>query len=240
RATAVAATVATAAAVFAPAPASRHGAVVESDVPGSLTVPAVPTVPTVPSILVVPADAGRRSAVRRDCSRGLATTDPAGSTSSARGTPSGTTADSSCSGSTRGPHGASGETGQRVGSMSSSTPSRPWTVQSWIRSDSEDSDVDDVLSKLQKILKKKKNGSRRIRKKEKKEKEPVCYECRKPGHLIPDCPRIKKTGQAEKSKKQHKKFKTKAMVAAWENGETTSSESSSSESEKEQDQNLKT
>ncbi|MQM19399.1 hypothetical protein Taro_052403, partial [Colocasia esculenta] len=97
---------------------------------------------------------------------------------------------------------------------------------------SEDSDVDEVLSKLQKILKKKKNGSRRIQKKERKEKEPVCYECRKPGHLRPDCPKLKKVGQLEKSKKQHKKFKRKAMAAAWNNDEAKSSESSSSKSEK--------
>ncbi|MQM12366.1 hypothetical protein Taro_045284 [Colocasia esculenta] len=92
-----------------------------------------------------------------------------------------------------------------------------------------------TLSKLQKILKKKKNISRRIQKKERKEKDPVCYECRKPGHLRPDCPKLKKTGQPEKSKKKHKKFKRKAMAAAWENEEATSSESSSSELEKEQD-----
>ncbi|MQL68284.1 hypothetical protein Taro_000590 [Colocasia esculenta] len=79
---------------------------------------------------------------------------------------------------------------------------------------SEDNDVDDILSKLQRILKKKKNGSRRIQKKEKKEKEPVCYECRKPGHLRLDCPKLKKTGRLEKSKKKHKKFKRKAMAAA--------------------------
>ncbi|MQM08249.1 hypothetical protein Taro_041103 [Colocasia esculenta] len=95
---------------------------------------------------------------------------------------------------------------------------------------SEDSGVDEVLSKLQKILKKKKNGSRGIQKKERKEKESVCYECRKPGHLRPDYPKLKKTGQPEKSKKKHKKFKRKAMAAAWENEEATSSESSSSES----------
>ncbi|MQM01830.1 hypothetical protein Taro_034589 [Colocasia esculenta] len=100
---------------------------------------------------------------------------------------------------------------------------------------SEDSDVDEVLSKLQKILKKKKNGSRRIQKKERKEKEPVCYECKKPGQLRPDCPRLKKTGQTEKFKKYHKKFKRKAMAAAWENEKATSSDLSSSSSEKEQD-----
>ncbi|MQL86863.1 hypothetical protein Taro_019398 [Colocasia esculenta] len=81
---------------------------------------------------------------------------------------------------------------------------------------------------------KKKNGSRRIQKKERKEKEPVCYECRKPGHLRPDCLRLKKTSQTEKSKKHHKKFKRKALAAAWENEEATSSDSSSSSSEKEQ------
>ncbi|MQL86321.1 hypothetical protein Taro_018853 [Colocasia esculenta] len=100
--------------------------------------------------------------------------------------------------------------------------------------DSEDNDADEVLYKLYKILKKKKNISRRIQRKEKKEKEPVCYECRKPGHLRPDCPRLKKTSQTEKPKKQHKKFKRRGMAAAWENDEVTSSESSSSDSEKEQ------
>ncbi|MQM14752.1 hypothetical protein Taro_047687 [Colocasia esculenta] len=99
---------------------------------------------------------------------------------------------------------------------------------------SEDSDVDDVLSKLQKNLKKKKNRSRRIQKKEKKEKELVCYECRKPGHLRLDCPKLKKTGQPEKFKKKYKKFKRKAMAAAWDIEEVTTSSSSSSESEKEQ------
>ncbi|MQM15030.1 hypothetical protein Taro_047967 [Colocasia esculenta] len=85
------------------------------------------------------------------------------------------------------------------------------------------------------ILKKKKNGSRRIQKKEKKQKEPVYYECRKHGHLRPDCPKLKKTGQPEKSKKKHKKFKRKAMAAAWDNEEVSISDSSSSDSEEEQD-----
>ncbi|MQL75644.1 hypothetical protein Taro_008013 [Colocasia esculenta] len=108
------------------------------------------------------------------------------------------------------------------------------TALGFVLGGSEDSNVDEVLSKLQKILKKKKNGSRRIQRKEKKEKELVCYECIKLGHLRPDCPRLKKTGQTEKSKKQHKKFKRKVMAAAWENEEDTSSDSSSSSSEKEQ------
>ncbi|MQM15958.1 hypothetical protein Taro_048911 [Colocasia esculenta] len=71
--------------------------------------------------------------------------------------------------------------------------------------------------------------------KDSKEKELVCYECRKPGHLRPDCPRLKKTGQPKKSKKKHKKFKRNAMAAAWDNEEATTSESSSSDFEKEQD-----
>ncbi|MQL99729.1 hypothetical protein Taro_032455 [Colocasia esculenta] len=73
--------------VSAPAPASRQGEVVESVVPGSLAVPTVPTVPPVPSVPAVPADADRKSAIRTDGSRGATTTDPAGSTGSARGTP---------------------------------------------------------------------------------------------------------------------------------------------------------
>ncbi|MQL99129.1 hypothetical protein Taro_031847 [Colocasia esculenta] len=75
---------------------------------------------------------------------------------------------------------------------------------------SEDSDVDEVLSKLQKILKKKKNESRMIQRKEKKEKEPVCYECRIPEHLRPDCPRLKKTGQTESPRSSTKSSKEKS------------------------------
>ncbi|MQM01927.1 hypothetical protein Taro_034687 [Colocasia esculenta] len=66
--------------VSTPALARRHGAIVESYVPGPLAVPVVPT------------DVGKRSVVCRDGSRGAATTDPAGSTSSARGKTSGTAA----------------------------------------------------------------------------------------------------------------------------------------------------
>ncbi|MQM04787.1 hypothetical protein Taro_037594 [Colocasia esculenta] len=105
----------------------------------------------------------------------------------------------------------------------------------------EDSDVDDVMSKIHKILKKKKNGSRRIQKKDKKKKEPVCYECRKPGHLRPNCLRLKKIGQQDKSKKKqisdekHKNFKRRAMTAAWDNEEVSTSDSSSSYSKKDQD-----
>ncbi|MQL73351.1 hypothetical protein Taro_005694 [Colocasia esculenta] len=47
----------------------------------------------------------------------------------------------------------------------------------------------------------------------------------KPGHLRPDCPKLMKAGKLEKSKKQHKKFKRKAMAATWDNDEATSSES---------------
>ncbi|MQM19994.1 hypothetical protein Taro_053007, partial [Colocasia esculenta] len=70
--------------------------------------------------------------------------------------------------------------------------------------------------------------------------EPVCYQCRKSGHLRLDSLRLKKTGQQDKSKKKqisdenHKKCKRKAMAAAWDNKEVATSDSSSSDSEKEQ------
>ncbi|GAV79224.1 hypothetical protein CFOL_v3_22689, partial [Cephalotus follicularis] len=41
-------------------------------------------------------------------------------------------------------------------------------------------------------------------KSDKDEKEVICYECNKPGHIWPDCLKLKK-----------KKYKKKAMIASW-------------------------
>ena len=48
-----------------------------------------------------------------------------------------------------------------------------------------------------------------------KEQQPICYECKKPGHYRPDCPLLKKTHRRGKKKK--------AMVVTWSNNEETSS-----------------
>ncbi|MQL79697.1 hypothetical protein Taro_012144 [Colocasia esculenta] len=122
--------------------------------------------------------------------------------------------------------------------------------QSEDKASSEDSEKEEALSRrLKRILAKKKKyqSGRRYFKKNKeykkqegrdsKKTEPICYECNKPGHLRPDCLRLKKTGQPEKSKKLHKKFKRKAMAAAWDNSSDSDSELSSS-SEEEDKANL--
>ncbi|GAV75581.1 zf-CCHC domain-containing protein/DUF4219 domain-containing protein, partial [Cephalotus follicularis] len=56
---------------------------------------------------------------------------------------------------------------------------------------------------------------RDTRKKDKDEKEVVCYECGKPGHIRPECPKLKK-------KKEN--FKKEAMIATWSDSDDSSSD----------------
>ncbi|GAV65386.1 UBN2 domain-containing protein, partial [Cephalotus follicularis] len=55
-------------------------------------------------------------------------------------------------------------------------------------------------------------------KSDKEEKEVICYECNKPGHIWPDCPKLKK-----------KKDKKKAMIATWRDSEDSSSDEDENE-----------
>ncbi|GAV65242.1 zf-CCHC domain-containing protein [Cephalotus follicularis] len=48
-------------------------------------------------------------------------------------------------------------------------------------------------------------------KSDKHEKEVICYECNKPGHIRPNCPKLKK-----------KKDKKKAMIATWSDSDDSS------------------
>ncbi|MQL86235.1 hypothetical protein Taro_018765, partial [Colocasia esculenta] len=119
------------------------------------------------------------------------------------------------------------------------------------KSEDEDSsedreDEEAFLSRrLQRILAKKKYQSRRrhfkkgkdLKKyegKELKKSEPICYECKKPGHIKAECPKLKKTEFRKKDNaKKFRKYKKKAMAAAWDNDSDSDSESSSSEEEEE-------
>ncbi|MQL77953.1 hypothetical protein Taro_010370 [Colocasia esculenta] len=91
------------------------------------------------------------------------------------------------------------------------------------------------------VARKKKFGSKRYFKTDKKKKS-ICYECNQPGHFKSECLKHKKKDPAEKYKKvkgkdkKFRKYKKKAMAAAWDNEEATSSDSSSSESEEEEEQ----
>ncbi|MQL88567.1 hypothetical protein Taro_021134 [Colocasia esculenta] len=95
--------------------------------------------------------------------------------------------------------------------------------------------------RLQRILAKKKKFQygRRFFKKNKefkksegndlKKGEPICYECKKPGHIKAECPKLKKDGHKKKDNfRRFKKYKKKAMAVAWENSSDLDSESSSS------------
>ncbi|MQM04489.1 hypothetical protein Taro_037288 [Colocasia esculenta] len=111
---------------------------------------------------------------------------------------------------------------------------------------SEESNDEAMLSRrLQRILaKKKKYRSKRYFKMDKKSKEPTCYKCKQLGHFKIECPKLKRKDQADKhetkkdKERKFRKYKKKAMAAAWDNEEATSSHASSSESEEEEQVNL--
>ncbi|MQL88974.1 hypothetical protein Taro_021550 [Colocasia esculenta] len=68
-----------------------------------------------------------------------------------------------------------------------------------------------------------------------KKTEPICYECKKPGHIKAECPKLKKSEYRKKeSSRKPRKFKKKAMAAAWDNSSDSDNESSSSNEEKEE------
>ncbi|MQL99700.1 hypothetical protein Taro_032423 [Colocasia esculenta] len=114
--------------------------------------------------------------------------------------------------------------------------------------DSKDSDDEEAMlsKRLQRILAKKKkfqSGRRYFKKnkdlkrpdgKDQKRNEPLCYECKKPGHIKADCPMLKKNDHKKKdNSKKFRRYKKKAMAAAWENSSDSDSESSSSSEEEE-------
>ncbi|MQL98208.1 hypothetical protein Taro_030912 [Colocasia esculenta] len=105
----------------------------------------------------------------------------------------------------------------------------------------------DITNGLQRILAKKKkyqSGRRHFKKgkdfkrsevKDGKKTEPICYECKKPGHIKAECPKLKKSEYRKKeSSRKPRRFKKKAMAAAWYNSSDSDSESSSSNEEKEE------
>ncbi|MQL77002.1 hypothetical protein Taro_009387 [Colocasia esculenta] len=114
-----------------------------------------------------------------------------------------------------------------------------------INEDSEDEEA--MLSRrLQRILAKKKkyqSGRRYFKKnkdfkkpevKDPKKAEPICYECKKPRHIKAECPKLKKSEFKRKdSTRKFRRYKRKAMAAAWSNSNDSDSESISSEEEEE-------
>ncbi|MQM11525.1 hypothetical protein Taro_044433 [Colocasia esculenta] len=108
-------------------------------------------------------------------------------------------------------------------------------------------DKEAMLSRrLQRILAKKKkyqSGRRYFKKgkdfkrsevKDTKKNEPICYECKKPGHIKAECPNLKKVEFRNKdSSRKSRRFKKKAMAAAWDSNSDSDSESRSSNEEEE-------
>ncbi|MQL78884.1 hypothetical protein Taro_011313 [Colocasia esculenta] len=117
---------------------------------------------------------------------------------------------------------------------------------------SEDSEDEEAMlsRRHQRILAKKKryqSGRRYFKKnkefkkiegKDSKKGEPICYECKKPGYMQAECPKVKKPEFKKKnSSKKFRRYKKKAMAAAWSNSSDSDNESSSS-SEEEEEANL--
>ncbi|MQM19815.1 hypothetical protein Taro_052829 [Colocasia esculenta] len=70
--------------------------------------------------------------------------------------------------------------------------------------------------------------------KDQKKGKPICYECKKLGHIKAECPKFKKPEFRKKeSSKKFRRHKKKAMAAAWSNSSDSDSESSSSSDEEE-------
>ncbi|MQL73079.1 hypothetical protein Taro_005421 [Colocasia esculenta] len=108
------------------------------------------------------------------------------------------------------------------------------------KSNGSSEDEEAFLSRrLQRILAKKKyfkkgKDFKKSEVKDTKISEPVCYECKKPGHIKAECPKLKKTEFKKKDhSKKFRKYKKKAMAVAWSNDSDSDSESSSSEEEEE-------
>ncbi|MQM06548.1 hypothetical protein Taro_039372 [Colocasia esculenta] len=67
-----------------------------------------------------------------------------------------------------------------------------------------------------------------------KKNEPICYECKKPGHIKAECPKLKKFEFRKKdNSRKFRRYKKKAMAAAWDNNSDSDSESSSNSEEEE-------
>ncbi|MQL87667.1 hypothetical protein Taro_020216 [Colocasia esculenta] len=105
-------------------------------------------------------------------------------------------------------------------------------------SNEDDEDEEAMLSRrLQRILAKKKKyqSSRKYFKKNKdfkktegkdqKKAEPTYYECKKPGHIRVECPKLKKSEfRMKESSRKPRRFKKKAMAVAWDYSSDSDSE----------------
>ncbi|MQM12706.1 hypothetical protein Taro_045626 [Colocasia esculenta] len=81
---------------------------------------------------------------------------------------------------------------------------------------------------------KKRKDFKKLEVKDVKKSKPICYECKKLGHIKAECPNLKKMKLKKKeNSKKFRRYKKKAMVAAWNNESDSYSESSSSDEEEE-------
>ncbi|MQL77777.1 hypothetical protein Taro_010183 [Colocasia esculenta] len=65
---------------------------------------------------------------------------------------------------------------------------------------------------------KKNKDFKKIEGKDTKRAEPICYECKKPGHIKAECLKLKKTEIRKKDySRKFRRYKKKVMAAAWDN-----------------------
>nr|KYP69656.1 hypothetical protein KK1_008856 [Cajanus cajan] len=80
----------------------------------------------------------------------------------------------------------------------------------------------DHIDKLLRSLPKKVHCTKKYNRNPREKVQPLFYECKKPGHYKTECPELEK--EREKEKKKSTPHKKKAMMATWEDLDTTSSE----------------
>lgn len=82
---------------------------------------------------------------------------------------------------------------------------------------SEDDDLAQIFRKFMKFLQYKKS----YHKTKKEFKESICYNCRRPGHIQKNCPKVKKANCYERSNKERSSSRKYANTSIWYERETS-------------------
>jgi hypothetical protein len=95
-------------------------------------------------------------------------------------------------------------------------------------SDSESEDEDDEMAMITRRFKKFMKKDKFFKKRFDSKKEIKCFQCKKPGHIMANCPLLKNKSKVEEKPKK-KFFKKKAFEAQWDDSDSSSEEETSEE-----------